>query len=200
MAIHGEARTQPAGVLRSGGVSASRRTASPHAIVTRIDVHRDHITPALPRGLRRAVQASRAPEEDISEHPTNETWLRLTLPIRSPRRRGGVSITPAAVAGPKPDPNLIRALRTAHAMLEQDAADRPVLPSSPASPYRRRLVRLAFLAPALQAAILCGRQPAGLTLARLLAVEYPIDWSAQMELFGGSCQTDSNRSLQGQYG
>ena len=185
----GVLRRVPAGVLEQSISDRLRRidgidAAAPHAIVTRIDVHRDHITLALPRGLSRAVRASLAPGEDVSEHPANETWLRLTLPVRFPRRRGGASITPAAIAGPKPDPHLIRALRTAHAMLGQDAAGRPVLSSSPTSPYRRRLVRLAFLAPALQAAILSGRQPAGLTLARLLAAKFPIDWSAQMELFG----------------
>ena len=63
---------------------------------------------------------------------------------------------------------LIKALRTAHAMLGRDAAGGPVIDAIPASPYHRKLLRLAFLAPDLQRAILAGRQPPGLSLKQLL--------------------------------
>ena len=55
----------------------------------------------------------------------------------------------------------------------------PVLEAIPASPYHRRLLRLAFLAPELQRAILAGRQPPGLTLKQLLEQRLPLLWSEQ---------------------
>ena len=54
-----------------------------------------------------------------------------------------------------------------------------MLEAIPASPYRRRLLRLAFLAPELQRAILAGRQPPGLTLKKLLEQRLPLLWSDQ---------------------
>lgn len=80
---------------------------------------------------------------------------------------------------PRPDPTLIKALKTAHRLLAEagDAPiavpDRAVLRASPVGPYERGLLRLAFLAPDLQTQILEGRQPAGLTLQRVIASELP---------------------------
>lgn len=81
------------------------------------------------------------------------------------------------------DPVLIKALRTAHAMLKTDRAGLPVLDTAPTSPYLRRLVRLAFLAPELQCAILAGQQPEKLTLERLMHIPMQICWSDQVEMF-----------------
>ena len=60
----------------------------------------------------------------------------------------------------------------------------PVLDSAPGSPYHRRLVRLAFLAPDIQRAILAGRQPSGLTLGQLMEKPLPLLWSEQIRAFG----------------
>ena len=78
---------------------------------------------------------------------------------------------------------LIRALRAAHALLEHDADGEPLIDAIPASPYHRRLLRLAFLAPELQRAILAGRQPPGLTLKHLLEQRLPLLWSEQKRVF-----------------
>ena len=66
-----------------------------------------------------------------------------------------------ADAPPRPDPVLVKALRSAHALIGRDATGGPVIDAIPASPYHRKLMRLAFLAPDLQRAILAGRQPPG---------------------------------------
>ena len=60
----------------------------------------------------------------------------------------------------------------------------PVLVTAPDTPYRRRLVRLAFLAPEIQRAIVEGRQSAGLTLAQLLKGPMPLDWPQQAVQIG----------------
>lgn len=51
-------------------------------------------------------------------------------------------------------------------------------------PYIRTRIPLAFLAPKLQAAILDGRQPADLSLAKLVRDGIPMDWADQARLFG----------------
>ena len=53
--------------------------------------------------------------------------------------------------------------------------------------YAARLMRLAFLAPDIFAAVLDGRQPEGLTAARLLREcrrGLPPDWREQRALLG----------------
>lgn len=50
----------------------------------------------------------------------------------------------------------------------------------------RKLVRLAFLAPDLQRAILEGRQSPVLILSRLLDHPIPLDWGRQRREFGAS--------------
>ena len=89
-----------------------------------------------------------------------------------------------------PDPVLVKALRSAHAMLHHDDGGLPVLVTAPDTPYRRqldpgdRLLRLAFLAPEIQRAIVEGRQSAGLTLAQLLKGPMPLDWPQQAVRIG----------------
>ena len=80
---------------------------------------------------------------------------------------------------------LIRALRAAHALLAR-IGEAPVawpeqaqLGAAPANPYERNLIKLAFLAPDLQAAILEGRQPPTLTLQALIAADLPLAWPDQ---------------------
>jgi site-specific DNA recombinase len=51
--------------------------------------------------------------------------------------------------------------------------------------YATRLVRLAFLAPDIVAAILAGKQPAGLTANKLMAdTRLPLDWRDQRTALG----------------
>src|ERR1019366_7944574 len=51
--------------------------------------------------------------------------------------------------------------------------------------YATRLVRLTFLAPDIVAAILAGKQPAGLTANKLMAdTRLPLDWRDQRTALG----------------
>lgn len=50
--------------------------------------------------------------------------------------------------------------------------------------YLRSLIKLAFLAPDIQEAILDGCQPVGLTLQQLRDSEIPVTWADQRALFG----------------
>jgi hypothetical protein len=52
--------------------------------------------------------------------------------------------------------------------------------------YLRRIANIAFLAPDIQAAIVEGRQPAGLTLEMLQGMTLPIAWADQRTALGFS--------------
>ena len=53
-----------------------------------------------------------------------------------------------------------------------------------ASPYERAMAGLTFLAPDIQAAIIAGRQPAGLKLEHILRSQIPLAWADQRALYG----------------
>jgi len=53
----------------------------------------------------------------------------------------------------------------------------------PDTAYDRKLVRLAFLAPDIQRAILAGEQSPSLSLARLLHEPIPTDWADQRRAY-----------------
>ncbi len=50
--------------------------------------------------------------------------------------------------------------------------------------YIRSRAQLAFLSPAIQRAILEGRQPADLKLERIIRKPVPLDWDRQLRLYG----------------
>jgi site-specific DNA recombinase len=109
-----------------------------------------------------------------------------TLVVAIPRRpqfRGGRSWCNHAPPTDYGDRTLIQALKSAHRMLaDEGLSPNDVLrdAQAPTSPYHRRLCRLAFLAPQIQAAILEGAQPVGLTLARLMEATLPLAWEDQV--------------------
>jgi hypothetical protein len=158
--------------------------ADPLTGVHRVEIHAGSVHLLLPQKylgkIRGRLEAGMLAEPD----PVHAGYFRLTLPWRMQLRGGRTEILAGAKDAPQPDPVLIRALRTFHGMLEGETKKAPVLQAAPATPWRRRLVRLAFLAPDIQQAILEGRQPDDLTLARLMKAEIPILWSAQRRMFG----------------
>lgn len=58
------------------------------------------------------------------------------------------------------------------------------LGTAPTSPYDRNILRLAFLAPDIQRAILEGRQPHHLNLEALKSIKLPLRWSRQRDVLG----------------
>ena len=90
----------------------------------------------------------------------------------------------------KPDPSLIKLIVKAHRLHEKltsenlgigDIAESQGVHHS----YVSRLIRLAFLSPEITEAILDGRQPLGLTAAKLMQVSgRSLDWRAQRQMLG----------------
>lgn len=124
---------------------------------------------------------------------------RETLSVRVPfriRKHGGrkLMVSPdgaSAPARPRIDSTLIKALARAHrwrrfletgtyTTVEEIAAAETINAS-----YVSRILRLTLLAPDLAEAILDGRQPAEVTLSRLLK-PFPVEWAAQHRDFAGA--------------
>jgi len=158
--------------------------ADPIAIMTRIEIHANSVQLLLPLQYLNKIKDRLDPGAKVEPDLAEPGYFRLTLPWRMQVRSGRTEILTSARNTPQPDPVLIKALRTAHAMIAMDTSKNPVLVAAPTTPWRRKLVRLAFLAPDIQRAILEGRQPSDLTLATLMKSEVPLLWSEQRRRFG----------------
>jgi hypothetical protein len=154
-----------------------------------VDVQRLLGRPASARDAALEVQPRMQPGHRVMAEGDEPPQIRLINPVRLALRGGRKLVLDAegrrTGGEQRPDPVLIRALRTSHehlAALGDGPIGRPEqaqLAASPANPYERNLIRLTFLAPDLQAAILEGRQPEGLTLQALIEAELPAAWTDQ---------------------
>ena len=116
-----------------------------------------------------------------------------TIPIHIRRVGHQTEVIPGKDAhipvGPRQDQVLIRALLKAHRWRTQlESGDvRTVEALAKAigltERYVRQMLPIGFLAPDLSEAIVEGRQPSALTLAKLLSAPIPISWREQRELF-----------------
>ena len=124
---------------------------------------------------------------DIAEHlapggriiHASPKLCRIHTPIAFPLRGGQRLTVASSKPDIRPDQTLIAALRRAHSLLERDRKGMPLIETSPPSPYIRKLLRLAFLAPDIQRGILDGRQPATLNLQQLVKMDIPLCWLEQ---------------------
>ena len=151
-------------------------------------LHSVHLRPdaidlVLPANVARALAARIEGEEHLA---SRDRQCVVTIPISLPLRGGRPSINAGQSDAADHDTILIAALRKAHAMMGRDERGRPLIEAAPTSPYERRLLRLAFLAPDIQQAMLAGRQPRNLKLEKLIHQDLPIAWSKQREMLGFS--------------
>lgn len=180
-----------AALARKLGHDDGVRLSALLAPVKRIDLLADEV-----RITFMADRLSPGTRKGLDSVASDAEALALVIPIRCQARGGQVQ-----QIGPdgrplahrhRRDPVLIKGLRRAHRLaagLGWQAGDGSLQQfkvSAPASAYERRLVRLAFLAPDLQRAILEGRQAPGLTLSRLLDDPIPLNWSGQRQVFGAN--------------
>ncbi|WP_112324395.1 recombinase family protein [Oceanibium sediminis] len=104
------------------------------------------------------------------------------------RRRGVEGKIVTGDQAPVPDRTLLRALARAHAWTSDLRRGKPLHEIAAATPHSESYIRtrtqLAFLSPAIQQALLEGRQPADLTLERIIRKPIPLDWTAQAHLYG----------------
>ncbi len=156
-----------------------------HALLKRLELRRADTHLVLDRGALVGADHPELALEDLRARlgagerlvlePGGKA-LRVALPRRMQLRGGRTWITAGAVtpAAPRPDPVLVDALRRAQALAVDDEPRKRTF-------YERNLRRLAFLSPELQRDIARGRQPVGLTLAKLMAEEPPLSWKGQLD-------------------
>lgn len=174
--------------------------AAIHASVTSITVAAQTLvidlnTKTIPKNKSVASKLARTALPKGAHVSTTPQGFCITV-AGSLRRRGGLK----AVEGwtkddwravrPRLDRALLGALARAYRWREaiergdvahvQDLADQNALNRRKVLP----LLRLAFLAPDIQAAIVDGRQPAALNLKRITELNLSSDWQAQRQLLG----------------
>ena len=152
------------------------------SLIKRIDLLPDRVTVWLALEHLDQIRDKLQSDERVREEAAHPTWCRLSLPICVGSKGGAPRIIPGDTPVSRPDPILVKALRDAHAMRERDGKGLPWCEDAPKDRYRRKLIRLAFLAPELQKAIFEGRHIARLTLARLLSFDMPLSWAEQKQL------------------
>ena len=155
------------------GALAKARLADGEIIVT--------IAAAFGRTIKRLLE----PDEHVEPNGTDDKLVDLRLPASFGSRNARATIRPTATPAGRRDAVLIRALRSAHSMVEMSRGGAPVIEAVPGPRYQRRLLRLAFLSSDIQRAILAGRQPAGLRLEDLVRNDVPTDWNEQQRWMEG---------------
>ena len=149
------------------------------SLITNVGLHQGRIQ--LQLAARPIALALGVPPEGLAPD-----LLTFDQPLAL-RRRGVETRIIAGDMLPAPDPVLIRTLAQAHVWAKSLRAGTSLTEITAATghsePYIRTRIPLAFLAPKVQAAILDGRQPADISVARLLRDGIPVDWSEQARLF-----------------
>jgi hypothetical protein len=155
--------------------------ADPMNTIVRVQLAEGELIISLPAKFVRAIKRHVFPGETIDPNPTSPELNDLHIPASLAVRHAKATIRPASVPAGRRDPVLIKALRTAHSLVAQSRNGAPIVEAVPEPRYQRRLLRLAFLSPEIQRAILAGRQPAGLRLEDLVRNFVPAAWDEQQD-------------------
>ncbi len=142
-----------------------------------------------PAGALPEPDTLRARLGDNAEITSSDEGITVRVPLETVRRSGGMAAFHPGGAAPiersERDPTLVSALIRAEAwkrrLLDGQAANLATIATAEevTAAYITRMVRLAFLAPHLKRQILEGRQPAALTLQRLMTRPIPLAWEQQ---------------------
>jgi site-specific DNA recombinase len=165
------------------------------SLLSRVDLHAGrldlHLLPCRLLALLRGAVARDAQPPATDAEQTPPLVLSVPVALRRAGREMALVVGGGPHAPPTPDPSLVRLVLKARALwgtlLRGGAAGLGELAvrEGMSGSYATRLVRLAFLAPDIVAAILQGEQPDGLTAARLLREcrrGLPPDWREQRAL------------------
>ncbi|WP_426034880.1 recombinase family protein [Brevundimonas sp. DC300-4] len=155
--------------------------------IVRVEIHPRaiHLAFNLKTMAPTARQAELMSEAIATRLDPDESWIAeegrwwLRARRRMQFRGGKIHITAGGVLPFRFDPVLARGLRKAHAILDASTDAHGYVSKTPDDAYERILIRMAFLAPDLQGAIIAGTQPAGLTLEALRYRPLPLCWDDQ---------------------
>lgn len=133
--------------------------------------------------------AELANELSLKPDEVDPSALQIEAPFEL-RRRGVEGKIVAGDRVPEPDRTMLRALARAHiwtAELRRGKSLNDIAAAtSHSESYIRTRAQLAFLAPAIQKAILDGRHPPDLTLEKIIRKPIPLDWDMQTRIYGFS--------------
>ncbi|WP_081691581.1 recombinase family protein [Cucumibacter marinus] len=162
-----EISQEPSGLLSC----VARITLGKGEITTRLDEHQ----------LGKAL--------DIDPGQLSEDVLTFTASFQL-RRRGVEAKLISPITTPSPDRKLIEVLAKAHGWLARhrrgETLKQIAETEGHAEYYVSTRIKLAFLSPRIQEAILSGTQPSDLSLETLMKRRIPIEWQAQETRFGFS--------------
>jgi site-specific DNA recombinase len=162
-------------------------SANASACLTRVDVYPSSVQVAFDpklvakserhRVLAFSELAARLAEgEQLSQ--ADGLWS-VFIPQRLQFRGGRSSVQGKLIARAKIDRTLVSGLQKAHQIVGRGIGENGQKPEARRSAYDRALMRLAFLAPDLQDAILSGAHPQHLCLEHLRHREIPLCWDDQ---------------------
>ncbi|MBJ7483747.1 hypothetical protein [Brevundimonas sp.] len=193
----GRGERRPDGIYRLPALPVERwvietlhRLAPDHdplAVLSRIEVHEHTVQLALngtvlspeARGLPVTMDRLRRALVESEQVQVEGERLWVHIPSRLKFRGGKAWLSGEAPKRSRMSQALIKALKRSHHLVASGSDAECVLQQAPSSPHERDLIRLAFLAPDLQAAILDGRQDAGLCLEDLRGADFPLCWDDQ---------------------
>ncbi len=117
-------------------------------------------------------------------HPGDDlVWVHI--PRRLKFRGGRAWLSGEAPKRNRMSQPLVKAVKWAHQLLDANADANHVLQQAPPTVHERGLIRLAWLAPDLQMAMLEGRQKPGLCLEDLRFARIPLCWDDQRLMLAG---------------
>lgn len=166
-------------------------------LIARAEIHPDRVdVHLLPSHLEAVLRGDHARLPPASESTDRDGSLALSVPARLKRTGMEVrmiinGVDPYDVKA-RPDPSLIKLIVKAHVLHDKlvhgggQSLDSIAAREGISGSYLTRVVRLAWLAPEIAKAILDGRQPPGVTAARLLreSRHLPVEWAAQRRALG----------------
>jgi len=161
--------------------------------VSKVEVGSDEVRLHLSRfGILEALEAGSKSVPQVSEQPTCDDAITLTIDARLARAGKGVRMVVGDGLANKPDPNLARligeAFKLRDTLLSGDYDSIEAMSSGLglAKGYLTSRIRLTWLAPDIVCSILDGQQPAELSATRLLAAskDLPNDWTGQRKHLG----------------
>lgn len=116
-------------------------------LLTRLEVHGRSLALLVPVGKLEVIRSRLASDERAEPDPLDPASARIVVPLAMRVPGGRIRISGTTPSPVRRDRVLIKALRQAHAMVDQDKTHQPRLEAAPDSAYLRKLVRLSFLAP-----------------------------------------------------
>lgn len=130
-----------------------------------------------------------ATELSLKPDEIDPSALHVQAPFEL-RRRGVEGKIVAGDPEPEPDRTMLRALARAHTwtadLRRGKSLNDIAAATSHSDSYVRTRAQLAFLAPAIQRAILDGSHPPELTLEKIVRKPIPLDWDMQARIYGFS--------------